>query len=154
MAGSQPSDPPLERPEPVQVLPVDDIAFGGGLASGEEVFFDAQIADGSAVRLILRHTHVSAFIAKLMAFAGEAKKQRDEQKSEDFEELLEVTQMLGVQSIQVSPLADLSGVAIQFQIQPGVNMVFPLSTRHMPQLAGALTKWHLRLREAPPADPN
>ena len=61
--------------------------------------------------------------------------------------------MLVYQQISISPLADLSGVAIQFQIQPGVAMTFPLQTRFLPQVSASLMKWHSGLQEAS-SEPN
>ena len=94
--------------DPARTLLVEDVSHGGGLDSGRSVYFDARLADGSAVRMVLPHTHVSAFIAKVMAFAG---------------------------------------VAIRFQIQPGVSMVFPLQTRFLPQVSASLMKWHSGLQD-------
>ena len=130
--------------DPSQTISVTGVSHGGGVDSGRGVYFDAKTEDGSVVRVVLRHTHVSAFIAMMMAFAGEAKKDRDD-SGVDGENPLEYTDMLACQSIQIAPLADLSGVAIQFLIQPGVTLVFPLETRFIPQLAGSLMKWHAGL---------
>jgi hypothetical protein len=44
-------------------------------------------------------------------------------------------------------------VAIQFQIQPGVAMTFPLQTRFLPQVSASLMKWHSGLQEAS-SEPN
>lgn len=156
-----PEPVPELRSEPDTVLAVTEVAHGGGLYDGQGVFFDARTGDGGTVRVVLPHTHVSAFIAQLVAFAGEAKKVRDEreEQSPDDDEggesesrpdpNVEYTQMLNFQGIQISPLADLSGVAFQFLIQPGVTMVFPLGTRFLPQVAASLMKWHGNLQAAP-----
>ena len=120
-----------------QTLMVDDVSHGGGLDAGRQVFFDARLADGAEVRLVLPHTHVSAFIAKVMAFAGAAQKEREEQGTDE-DSPVEHVQMLACQQILISPLADLTGVAMQFQIQPGVAMVFPLQTRLLPQVSASL----------------
>lgn len=161
MSDTLPEPVPELRSEPGTVLAVTEIAHGGGLYDGQGVFFDAQTAGGETVRVVLPHTHVSAFIAQLVAFAGEAKKVRDEHdaQSADDDEVgesearqdpnVEYTQMLNFQGIQISPLADLSGVAFQFLIQPGVTMVFPLGTRFLPQVAASLMKWHGNLQAAP-----
>ncbi|MBM3346436.1 MAG: hypothetical protein FJY55_08090 [Betaproteobacteria bacterium] len=144
-----------------RTLVVDDVSHGGGLDEGRKVFFDARLDDGSEVRMVLPHTHVSAFLARIMAFAGVAQRERAEAEAGDDgdgdedrnEQLLEQTQMLVFQQISISPLADLSGVAIQFQIQSGVAMVFPLQTRFLPQVSASLMKWHGGLQEvsAPPS---
>ena len=131
--------------DPARTLLVEDVSHGGGLDAGRNVYFDARLADGSEVRLVLPHTHVSAFIAKVMAFAGVAQGEREQGEAET---LLEHTQMLACQQIQISPLADLTGVALQFQIQPGVAMVFPLRTRFLPQVSASLMKWHSGLQES------
>lgn len=144
-----------------RTLVVDDVSHGGGLDEGRKVFFDARLDDGSGVRMVLPHTHASAFMARIMAFAGVAQRERAEAEAGDDgdgdegrnEQLLEQTQMLVFQQISISPLADLSGVAIQFQIQPDVAMVFPLQTRFLPQVSASLMKWHSGLQEvsAPPS---
>jgi len=139
---------------PVQTLVVADVSHGGGLDDGRNVFFDVRLDDGSRVRMVLPHTHVSAFLARVMAFAGVAQTERELVAEEDDEDdvgeaarLVEKTQMLVFQQISISPLADLSGVAIQFHIQPGVAMVFPLKTRFLPQVSASLMKWHSGLQE-------
>lgn len=129
-----------------QTLLVDDVSHGGGMDDGRKVFFDARLADGAEVRMVLPHTHVSAFIAKMMAFASAAQRERDGRELEE-NSPVDVTQMLACQQIQIAPLADLTGVALQFQIQPGVVMVFPLQTRILPQVSAALMKWHTGLQE-------
>jgi len=145
---------------PEQTLVVDDVSHGGGLDDGRNVYFDARLEDGSRVRMVMPHTHVSAFLARVMAFAGIAQTERERSAGDDGEAdgdagagLVEETQMLLFQQISISPLADLSGVAIQFQIQPGVAMVFPLRTRFLPQVSASLMKWHSGLQEvsAPPS---
>ncbi len=163
MSDPLPDPVPELRSEPDTVLALTEVAHGGGLYDGQGVFFDARTAGGETVRVVLPHTHVSAFIAQLVAFAGEAKKVRDERDEQsgagDDDEggesearpdaNVEYTQMLNFQGIQISPLADLSGVAFQFLIQPGVTMVFPLGTRFLPQVAASLMKWHGNLQAAP-----
>ncbi len=129
-----------------QTLLVEDVSHGGGMDAGHSVFFDARLADGAEVRMMLPHTHVSAFIAKMMAFAGAAQREREGRELAE-QGPVDVTQMLACQQIKIAPLADLTGVALQFQIQPGVVMVFPLQTRVLPQLSAALMKWHSGLQE-------
>jgi len=144
---------------PEQTLVVDDVSHGGGLDDGRNVFFDVRLDDGSRVRMVMPHTHVSAFLARVMAFAGVAQTEREQVAGDEDADggaaasLVEETQMLVFQQISISPLADLSGVAIQFQIQPGVAMVFPLKTRFLPQVSASLMKWHSGLQEvsAPPS---
>ena len=136
---------------PERTLVVDDVSHGGALDEGRNVFFDARLDDGSQVRMVMPHTHVAAFVARVMAFAGVAQGEReagDSAHGEATDKLLEHTQMLAFQQISISPLADLSGVAIQFQIQPGVAMVFPLQTRFLPQVSASLMKWHSGLQVA------
>lgn len=147
------ADPSLTGPE--RTLMVEDVSHGGGLDEGRSVYFDARLDDGSHVRMVLPQTHISAFIARLIAFAGVAQKERDEAAGDDDVDVdgddpgaaVEHTQMLAFQQIQISPLADFTGVAIQFQLQPGVNMVFPLQTRFLPQVSASLTKWHDSLQD-------
>lgn len=156
----------MDSPEHALVL--DDVSHGGGLDEGRNVFFDARLEDGSQLCMIVPHTHVSAFIARVMAFAGVAQGEREaaESASKDAGEevdgegaaaasskLLEQTQMPVHQQISIAPLVDLSGVAIQFQIQPGVAMTFPLQTRFLPQVSASLMKWHSGLQEAS-SEPN
>ena len=131
--------------EPVQTLIVDDVSHGGGLDEGRNVFFDAKLADGSVVRIVLPHTHVAALIAKLIAFGNVAHKERQE-AGVDSDSLVEHTQMLACEQIRIAPLADLTGVAMQFQIQAGVSMVFPLQTRFLPEVSSSLMKWHSGLQ--------
>ena len=105
-----------------------------------------------------------------MAFAGVAQSERDaaepagkdqagdaggapDEEGAAVSTLLQQTQMLVYQQISISPLADLSGVAIQFQIQPGVAMTFPLQTRFLPQVSASLMKWHSGLQEVS-SEPN
>ena len=132
---------------PDSILEVEDVSHGGGINDGRGVFFDARLADGTEVRVVLPHTQVSAFIAKMMVFAGAAKGDREESEVEK-DERVEHTQMLQCQQIQIAPLADLTGVALQFQIQDGVSMVFPLQTRFLPQMSASLMKWHSGLTAA------
>ena len=111
---------PERRSEPDTVLALTEVAHGGGLYDGQGVFFDARTAGGETVRVVLPHTHVSAFIAQLVAFAGEAKKVRDEREEQSGDDdqggeseartdaNVEYTQMLNFQGIQISPLADLN----------------------------------------------
>ncbi len=158
----------MDRPEHTLVL--DDVSHGGGLDDGRCVYFDARLEDGSKVRMVLPHTHVSAFLARVMAFAGVAQSERDaaepagkdqagdaggapDEEGAAVSTLLQQTQMLVYQQISISPLADLSGVAIQFQIQPGVAMTFPLQTRFLPQVSASLMKWHSGLQEVS-SEPN
>lgn len=136
---------------PERTLVVDDVSHGGALDEGRNVYFDARLDDGSQVRMVMPHTHVSAFLARVMAFAGVAREEREagtEADGEAAEAPIEHAQMLAFQQISISPLADLSGVAIQFQIQPGVAMVFPLQTRFLPQVSASLMKWHSGLQVA------
>ena len=126
MSDPLPDPVPELRSEPDTVLALTEVAHGGGLYDGQGVFFDARTAGGETVRVVLPHTHVSAFIAQLVAFAGEAKKVRDEREEQSGDDdqggdseartdaNVEYTQMLNFQGIQISPLADLSGVAFQF----------------------------------------
>lgn len=132
---------------PLNTISVARVSHGGGVDDGKGVYFDAQVEDGSTVRIVMPHTLVSAFIAMMMAFAGEARKDRDDSGA-DRGEPLEFAQMLACQSIQIAPLADLTGVAIQFLIQPGVSMVFPLENRFIPQMAASLMKWHSGLDDS------
>lgn len=131
-------------PDLSQTISVSTVSHGGGADLGRSVYFDARADDGSLVRIMLPHTQVSAFIAKLMAFAGAAKRERDESEVNK-DNPLEYAEMLDFQGIQISPLADWSGVAIQFLIQEGVTMVFPLQTRFIPRVAESLQKWHAGL---------
>jgi len=127
--------------QPSQTISVSNVSHGGGVDLGRAVYFDAEMEDGSVLRMVFPHAHVSAFIAKMMAFAGAAKRDRDD-SGVDKDQPLEYTHMLDFQGIQISPLADGSGVAVQFLIQPGVSMVFPLQTRFLPRVADSLMKWH------------
>ncbi len=129
------------------VLEVEDVSHGGGLNEGRDVFFDARLTDGSEVRIVLPHTHVSAFLAKVMAFAGTAHRDRT-QHGVGEDSHVEHTEMLPCQQIQIAPLADLTGVALQFHIQDGVSMVFPLQTKFLPPLSASLMKWHSGLTAA------
>ena len=130
-----------------EVLEVEDVSHGGGINDGRSVFFDARLADGSEVRIVLAHTQVSAFLAKVMAFAGVAHSERRE-RGVDEDNLVEHTEMLQCQQIQIAPLADLTGVALQFHIQDGVSMVFPLQTKFLPQVSASLMRWHSGLTAA------
>jgi hypothetical protein len=123
------------------VLEVEEVSHGGGLNEGRDVFFDAGLTDGSEVRIVLPHTQVSAFLAKVMAFAGAAHGDRT-QHGVGEDSHVEHTEMLPCQQIQIAPLADLTGVALQFHIQDGVSMVFPLQTKFLPPLSASLMKWH------------
>ncbi len=130
-----------------EVLEVANVSHGGGINEGRDVFFDARLTDGSEVRVVLSHTQVSAFVAKLMAFAGAAHGER-KQHGVGEDNHVEHTEMLQCQQIQIAPLADLTGVALQFHIQDGVSMVFPLQTKFLPQVSASLMKWYSGLTAA------